>query len=328
MSRKQKSTTTPAKAYKPYIDSGAQAYQSTFQQQQPVGGYVQDRLGSAFESFASKVGKPDPFTERMRTAMSETGGGAFLGRNPGAAAYGAIGSRAFGNPAFGLLEGYAREDSAPTDSFYSDTLSGKYLDQGNPYLDGMIGSTLDDVASRVNARFAASGVGFGHSTAHEGILARELARAANDMRGRIYESERDRQMAAASGWDSSYNARRDRGLSAADAYGDLYGDASRTALAAAQADDEAWNAERNRMLEAGRSAPAFAEADYAGIPGLLSLAEGTLNAPWMATNNYGDGIGGLLGNYTKTKGKSYGLGNAIDVYGDYNAKLIRAANGG
>lgn len=95
-----------------------------------------------------------------------------------------LGEKAFGdNPALGAATGYA-----------TDVLGGKYLNS-NPYLDGMISQTANDVSDRVNSLFAKSGGSLG--TQHAGILTRELANAENQLRFGNYSQERQNQQGAA-----------------------------------------------------------------------------------------------------------------------------------
>jgi hypothetical protein len=80
-------------------------------------------------------------------------------------------------------------------SYAMDVLGGKYLN-ANPYLDGMIGQTANDVSDRVNALFGKSGASLG--TQHAGVLTKELANAENSMRYGNYAQERQNQQQAAS----------------------------------------------------------------------------------------------------------------------------------
>ena len=72
----------------------------------------------------------------------------------------------------------------------NDTIGGKYLN-GNPYLEGMIGQTRDNVTDQVNGQFSLGGrYGSGQ---HTGILAKYLADAENNMRFNNYGMERGYQ---------------------------------------------------------------------------------------------------------------------------------------
>lgn len=92
---------------------------------------------------------------------------------------------AFGqNPGLQAATGYA-----------TDVLGGKYLDQGNPYMQGMIDQTAGDVTDRVNAMAAKSGASLG--TQHFGTMTKELANAENALRYGNYGMERQMQGQAA-----------------------------------------------------------------------------------------------------------------------------------
>lgn len=80
-------------------------------------------------------------------------------------------------------------------NYYDDTLSGKWLDQGNPYMERLQDATRAAVMPGINSMFSANGlVG---STAHQGVMARELGRAMADPLFRAYEAERGRMDNAA-----------------------------------------------------------------------------------------------------------------------------------
>jgi hypothetical protein len=96
-----------------------------------------------------------------------------------------LGEKAFGaNPGLDAANGYAQ-----------DVLGGKYLDQGNPYMQGMIDQTAGDVSNRVNSMFARSGASLG--TQHAGVMTKELANAENSLRYQNYGNERNAQSQAA-----------------------------------------------------------------------------------------------------------------------------------
>lgn len=110
-----------------------------------------------------------------------------------------LGERAFGaNPGLDAANQYAM-----------DSIGGKYLDQQNPYLQGMIDSTSNDVSDRVNSLFARSGASLG--TQHAGILGKELANSQNSLRYGNYAQERQMQQGAA-GLMPSLNASQYAGV--------------------------------------------------------------------------------------------------------------------
>jgi len=79
-------------------------------------------------------------------------------------------------------------------NYAQDVLGGKYLDAGNPYLQGMIDTTAGDVSDRVNALFSRSGQT--GSSRQIGELGKQLSAAENNLRYQDYSSERDRMTAA------------------------------------------------------------------------------------------------------------------------------------
>lgn len=92
---------------------------------------------------------------------------------------------AFGaNPGLQAATGYA-----------TDVLGGKYLDEGNPYMQGMIDQTAGDVTDRVNSMFSKAGASMG--SPHAQVLTKELANAENSLRYGNYGMERQMQGQAA-----------------------------------------------------------------------------------------------------------------------------------
>lgn len=84
---------------------------------------------------------------------------------------------------------------AAAQSYNTDVLGGKYLDQGNPFLADMIAQTNDDVTNRVSGAIGARGRTGGNS--HSEILGRELAKNETGLRFANYGSERDAMASAA-----------------------------------------------------------------------------------------------------------------------------------
>jgi hypothetical protein len=84
--------------------------------------------------------------------------------------------------------------SSPTltaaNGYAQDVLGGKYLDAGNPYLQGMIDSTNESVADQVNALFSSAGQT--GSSRQIGELGKQLSTSENNLRYQDYASERDR----------------------------------------------------------------------------------------------------------------------------------------
>lgn len=80
-------------------------------------------------------------------------------------------------------------------SYYNDVLGGKWLDQGNPYMERLQDAVKASVMPNINSMFSANGlVG---STAHQGVMSRELGRAMAEPLFQAYENERGRMDNAA-----------------------------------------------------------------------------------------------------------------------------------
>jgi len=95
-------------------------------------------------------------------------------------------------------------DAANT--YTQDVLGGKYLDAGNPYLNGVIDTTNNDIQDRINALFSQAGQT--GSSRQIGELGKQLAAAENNLRYTDYNAERDRMDAAvgnAAGLSSARN---------------------------------------------------------------------------------------------------------------------------
>ena len=89
-----------------------------------------------------------------------------------------------GNPALRAAQGYN-----------TDVLSGKYLNEGNPYLQGMIDSTGNDVRNGVQASLGTRGRTGGDS--YFSLISKALADNSTRLRYADYGAERDRMAGAA-----------------------------------------------------------------------------------------------------------------------------------
>lgn len=77
--------------------------------------------------------------------------------------------------------------------FYGDTIAGKYLDEGNPYLDRIVGTANRETADTVNSQFMPRfGSGYHAKTLADAIYANEAR-----LRGGEYDRERGYQNEAA-----------------------------------------------------------------------------------------------------------------------------------
>ena len=127
---------------------------------------------------------------------------------PGAEA-GITGAQRFAND---MLAG-KYQGKSPGSRLLTDTMEGAYLNN-NPYLEGMIDQTGQSVKDRVTGLFSGSGQ-YG-SSAHQGVLAKQLAEAENAMRFQNYGMERQNQLGAAESLNQLYAADLDRISGASD----------------------------------------------------------------------------------------------------------------
>lgn len=88
---------------------------------------------------------------------------------------------------YGRLAPSAEQGIAGSQTLVNDTLAGKYLN-GNPYLDGMLNKTRENITNNVQSQFA--GAGRYGSDYNVGELSRQLADAENQMRFQNYGQER------------------------------------------------------------------------------------------------------------------------------------------
>ena len=80
-----------------------------------------------------------------------------------------------------------------TEGALSDTIGGKYLG-ANPYMDGMMQTTNNNITNGVNSQFEQGGR-YG-SAGHAGILAQRIGEADNQLQYNNYNDERARQQQA------------------------------------------------------------------------------------------------------------------------------------
>lgn len=155
----------------------------------------------------------------------------------------------------GLIDRYKNGDPVTNAAkgYTTDVLSGKYLDEGNPYLQDIVDRTNNSVKNQSQAALGLKGLTGGSDYA--GLIADRLA--ANET-GLRYQN---------------------------------YGD------------------ERASMDAAAGRAPAYTAADQAMLDQVMAAANASL-VPLQAAGNYSSGIGGLLGQYTKTTQKQ-GLGGML-----------------
>jgi hypothetical protein len=107
-------------------------------------------------------------------------------------------------PVAGLAAGLAGS-SSQTQRSLQDVADGKFLDAGNPYLEGIIARGANEAGTAVAQRFAASGR-FG-SGRFAGAVADAANRIGTEARYADYNAERGRQAEAAQAIDAAGNAR-------------------------------------------------------------------------------------------------------------------------
>lgn len=96
----------------------------------------------------------------------------------------------------GLDALYNSTGGRATEGFLTDTLDGKYLDQGNPYMTQLLDSIRARVMPGINSRVSAAGMAPG-SSVDQGLVSREMTNATAQPLFQAYEAERQRQMQAA-----------------------------------------------------------------------------------------------------------------------------------
>lgn len=106
------------------------------------------------------------------------------------------GADQFGGLIPSILDKYRSDPTnALARTHYNDVLGGKYLDSGNPYLQGIIDNTGNDVRNGLSASLGTRGLTGGSDYA--GIISRELAKNATGLRYDDYNRQSDRMDNAA-----------------------------------------------------------------------------------------------------------------------------------
>jgi hypothetical protein len=109
------------------------------------------------------------------------------------------------------LQSMAMDNSMlqPATGYLNDVLGGKYLGQGNPYLNAMVHQGEQDAGNAVNSTFSMAGRTGGGN--HAADLARGVAQAGNALRYQDYANERN-NMTQAAGMLPGINASRFAGV--------------------------------------------------------------------------------------------------------------------
>ncbi|WP_370309308.1 hypothetical protein [Sphingobium abikonense] len=125
--------------------------------------YLKDASGAVQGAYQNSLGNTADITSALKSAFD---------------------NYSVGSPTLTAANGYAQ-----------DVLGGKYLDAGNPYLQGMIDTTNSSVSDQVNSLFSRAGQT--GSSRQIGELGKQLSTAENNLRYADYSSERDRMSQAA-----------------------------------------------------------------------------------------------------------------------------------
>lgn len=253
----------------PYILKGLENSGRVFDTTQPQ---LEEYAGMQRDTYGRLAPGAEAGIQAAQGGVNAWASGSRSGMNPGAATYARM--QAANDPSMGLLAGMTGQRSVGDYSGFGGTNpafartsalgDGGFVGQGdaaNYFRDVMGGrsneafgevlsNTLDDVSTRVNSRFGASGVGFGTSTDHAGILARELGRTSAELRNANFEADQARRLQAAGLLDNGTRADRSQQLSALGMAGDMYNSSEGMRLNALQAGDQARNAEFAQRLQA------------------------------------------------------------------------------
>lgn len=112
--------------------------------------------------------------------------------------------------------------TGPAGDYLGKVLRGEYLDEGNPYMQGIIDRMGEDTRAAVGSQYGT--LGRTGSGAEARALAEQIADGSNKVRYQNYGDERDRMGSAASTYLDQQNANRNYGLNAAGAAAGIQGD--------------------------------------------------------------------------------------------------------
>lgn len=221
---------------------------------------------------------------------------------------------------------------------FTDTMNGKYLGQGaaynqyadmnNPYLQGMVNQSMNDVSGRVNSQFNGNNYG---TTAHQETLTRGLGEAANNAYGQAYNLQAQLADANANRQQSAYSNERNNQLQAAGMFpqyqnidyqnaqqllgvGDIYRQENQDNLNILYSD---WNAAQNQPY---RQLDVLGNALGSAVNGQGNVSSTGYQYTPYTSNKLASSIGGGLA--------GYGLGTAVSPeYGGYVGGALGTAAG-
>lgn len=203
---------------------------------------MQGRPERAMPNFHSPITRPGPIG---------TTGPASTANDPSSGFLTNMATQFGNNPGDGFASAVAQGqylNNQPSAGLYDDTIAGKYLDSGNPYLESIIGQSRNNVTRDTNRMFSARGMGTGLSSAFADVVGRGLADSENSLRYTNYEAERGRQMQAAGLSDAAFASERGRMDGMAGLLSENYNQDRARMLAAAQSLGGQFNAAEDRGL--------------------------------------------------------------------------------
>jgi hypothetical protein len=296
------STSSPLDQYAPYITQGLTTAQGILNDNQ---GNMQNLSGKALDV-------ANGFAPQQSTLAGIYGGntqaaGTYSNLQNAQAndasipALKSVIDNAYSNPGFDPLKGFTNPTVNPmSDQFYSDTLSGKYLN-GNPYLDAIVQQGTDAATKGLNQRFAGSGMGEGMSTPYAQALGQSVADANNQLRYGAYRDELGRMGTIGGQSDAQYNAGQDRALTASNDLAGAYNTATGLKASAATAMGNQNTNDNNTALNAANGSLS-STLQALGLSGTLSqdqlaALQSAAGIPYTGVNQYANLVNGLTGKY-------------------------------
>lgn len=308
------STAAPLPTYQPAIDQGVSAAQTALgstngawagQQAQSIYNGLaapQTTLGNIYNGSTPSQGT----LTKLQSAPAN---------DPSIGALKSVIDNAYSNPAFNPLQGFTNPTTNPlTSQFYSDTLNGKFLGSGNPYLDAIVQQGTDAATKAQNQKFALTGMDAGISTPYSQALGTAVTNANNQLRYQQYSDELNRMGTIGAQSDAQYNAGQDRAVNAASSLGSLYNQAGSLKASAAQGLGSQFTNDNTTALNA---ATGMTNSQLQAAIASGQLSQDQINAlsasqsmPYEGLVNYTNILNGLTGKYGTTTGSSSGTSSS------------------
>lgn len=175
-----------------------------------------------------------------------------------------------------------RDSTYTPNAYFSSVMNG--TDGSNTSLADMIAMTNNSVANTTNAKLGTRGLTGG--TVQANVVARALADNETGLRYQDYttqQARRDQAAAEEAGLAQAYAGRQDN-----------------AALTEAQRQDQAMAAAAQERANAAGMATGLSAGQSALLDPALTAANAA-TVPFTLASNYASGVGGLLGQYQKTK---------------------------